>query len=107
MVHPATTGHFVRHDAAAVVRHSRRVSCRRLARRRAEYPEDGMIRDALFIVKQDLSYLLHRRETLLWTFVMPIIFFYFIGTVTGGFGGRSDEPDPIAVIVPANAGFLA
>ncbi len=66
-----------------------------------------MIRDALFIVHQDLRYLLHRRETLLWTFVMPIVFFYFIGTVTGGFGGRSGEPDPIAVIVPANAGFLA
>jgi ABC-2 type transport system permease protein len=66
-----------------------------------------MIRDAFFIVQQDLRYLLHRRETLLWTFVMPIIFFYFIGTVTGGFGGKSDEPDSIAVIVPANAGFLA
>jgi ABC-2 type transport system permease protein len=66
-----------------------------------------MIRDALFIVKQDLRFLLQRRETLLWTFVMPIVFFYFIGTVTGGFGGRNDEPDPIAVIVPSNAGFLA
>ncbi len=66
-----------------------------------------MMRDALFIVQKDLHYLLRRRETLLWTFVMPIIFFYFIGTVTGGFGGRSGEPDPIAVVVRGNAGFLA
>ncbi len=34
-----------------------------------------MMRDALFIVRKDLHYLLRRRETLLWTFVMPIIFF--------------------------------
>jgi len=66
-----------------------------------------MMRDALFIVQKDLHYLLRRRETLLWTFVMPIIFFYFIGTVTGGFGGRSGEAEPISVIVPANAGFVA
>jgi ABC-type multidrug transport system permease subunit len=78
-----------------------------MARRALDHPEDGMMRDALFIVQKDLHYLLRRRETLLWTFVMPIIFFYFIGTVTGGFGGRSGEADPISVIVPANAGFLA
>ena len=31
--------------------------------------------------------MLRARETLLWLFVMPILFFYFIGTVTGGFDG--------------------
>ena len=45
-----------------------------------------MLRDALYLAYRDLRYLLPRRETLLWTFVMPIIFFYFIGNVTGGFG---------------------
>lgn len=45
------------------------------------------MRDALFIARKDLKYMLKERETLLWTFVMPILFFYFIGTVTGGFGG--------------------
>ena len=37
---------------------------------------------AWFVARHDLLYMLRRRETLLWTFVMPIVFFYFIGTVT-------------------------
>lgn len=44
--------------------------------------------------------MMRQRETLLWTFVMPILFFYFIGTVTGGFGeptAAADAPDPLAV----------
>jgi ABC-2 type transport system permease protein len=65
-----------------------------------------MLRDALYLAYRDLRYLLPRRETLLWTFVMPVIFFYFIGNVTGGFG-RHNQPDPIAVLVPPDAGFLA
>ena len=50
--------------------------------------------------------MLRRRETILWTFLMPIIFFYFIGTITGGFSGRGDEKEPIALRVPSDAGFL-
>jgi ABC-type Na+ efflux pump permease subunit len=65
-----------------------------------------MINDALFLIRHDLSYLLRRRETWLWTFIMPVIFFYFIGSVTGGFG-RHDKRDAIAVVVPSDAGFLA
>jgi len=38
--------------------------------------------------------------------VMPVIFFYFIGSVTGGFANH-EKRDPIAVIVPPDAGFLA
>ena len=65
-----------------------------------------MLRDALYITYRDLRYLLPRRETWMWTFVMPVIFFYFIGSVTGGFGSH-EKRDPIAVLVPADAGFLA
>jgi len=65
-----------------------------------------MLRNALYIAYRDLRYLLPRRETLLWTFVMPVIFFYFIGSVTGGFANHETR-DPIRVIVPADAGFLA
>ena len=68
-----------------------------------------MFRDALFIARRDLSLMLWQRETMLWTFVMPILFFYFIGTVTGGFGnptGSEDSPDALAVRAPENAGFL-
>jgi len=54
---------------------------------------------------RDLAFLLRRRETLLWTFVMPIAFFYFIGNIAGGFA-RMDEPDPIAVSSSPDAGFL-
>jgi ABC-2 family transporter protein len=65
-----------------------------------------MLRDVFFIVTRDLNHLLRRRETLVWTFVMPVIFFYFIGMISGGFG-RPNEPDPVAVTAPASAGFLA
>jgi ABC-type Na+ efflux pump permease subunit len=67
-----------------------------------------MLRDAWFIARKDVQYLLRQRETLLWTFLMPIVFFYFIGTITGGFGGGGGpRRDPIAVRVPADAGVLA
>src|ERR1700690_3189992 len=65
-----------------------------------------MLRDACYLAYRDLLYLLPRRETWMWTFVMPIIFFYFIGNVTGGFGSH-EKRDPIAVLVPPDAGFLA
>jgi ABC-type Na+ efflux pump permease subunit len=55
----------------------------------------------------DARYLLTRRETLVWTFVMPVIFFYFIGTITGNNMGARDFHDPLAVSVPTGAGFLA
>src|SRR6266850_7669978 len=56
-----------------------------------------MLRASWFIARKDLAAMLRARETLLWVFLMPLIFFYFIGTVTGGFGvpGSGDEPDPI------------
>ena len=68
-----------------------------------------MLRDAWFLARNELVYMLSRRETLVWTFAMPILFFYFIGTITRGFsgGGGSGEPDTIGVRVPVGAGFLA
>jgi ABC-2 type transport system permease protein len=61
--------------------------------------------DALFLARTETLFLLHRRETLLWTFVMPVIFFYFIGTInrTNSTGNVED----LAVMLPADAGFLA
>jgi len=66
-----------------------------------------MLRDAFFLARMDARFLLTRRETILWTFVMPVIFFYFIGAITGRNLGPGDSRDPIAVSVPADAGFLA
>jgi ABC-type multidrug transport system permease subunit len=65
-----------------------------------------MLRDALYIARMDARYLLSRRETIVWTFLMPVVFFYFIGTISGG-NGSADSRDPLAVSVPADAGFLA
>ena len=66
-----------------------------------------MLRDALFLARMDVRHLLRGRETLFWTFLMPILFFYFIGTVTRNTGGGADVKDNLAVKVPADAGFLA
>lgn len=64
------------------------------------------MRDALFIARKDLLHRLRGRETILWMFFMPIVFFYFIGTITGGsYSGMTGRPR-IAVMMPADAGFL-
>lgn len=63
--------------------------------------------DASFIARRDVAYMLRQRETLLWVFAMPVLFFYFIGTVTGGFGSRdADRRDAIALQAPPAAGFI-
>ncbi len=69
---------------------------------------NDFLRTAVFIARHDLGQMLRQRETLLWTFVMPIIFFYFIGTVTGGFaaGGDPDRPDRMALLAVGEPGFL-
>ena len=64
-------------------------------------------RDVRFIAGRDLAMLLRERETVLWTFLMPIVFFYFIGTVTGGFGAPDpDRPDSLALVGAEEGGFL-
>jgi ABC-type Na+ efflux pump permease subunit len=67
-----------------------------------------LLASAWFVARRDVARLLRRRETLTWVFVMPVLFFYFIGTVTGGFGGPSAERhDPLAVRGARDGGFLA
>jgi len=62
---------------------------------------------ALFIARKDIAHMLRQRETFLWVFVMPILFFYFIGTVTGGFAGPAGtQKDPLAVRGGEGGGFL-
>lgn len=65
------------------------------------------LRSARFIARTDLWFMLRQRETLLWVFGMPLLFFYFIGTVTGGFaGGPSDRPDPLMLQTAAPDGVV-
>jgi ABC-type multidrug transport system permease subunit len=65
-----------------------------------------MFKDAYFIARKDAKYMLLAKETFLWVFLMPIVFFYFIGTITGGFGGTRGATDTLALKRGADAGFL-
>lgn len=65
-----------------------------------------MLRNAWFIAVKDVQYTLREKEALVWLFVMPIVFFYFIGTVTGGFGGGGGAGDEIALREAEDCGFL-
>ncbi len=65
------------------------------------------MREIIFIAWNDAKFQLRQGSTLVWVFVMPPIFFFFIGTVTGGFssGISGGQATPISVIAEA-PGFL-
>jgi ABC-type Na+ efflux pump permease subunit len=66
-----------------------------------------MLRSAWFLALNDLKHMLRARETLLWTFVMPVIFFFFIGSITKNFGSKNGNArDPLIVETAPSAGFL-
>ncbi len=47
-----------------------------------------MLKNSLLIAKKDFSYSLKDRSLLVWMFIMPLVFFGFIGSTTGGLGGQ-------------------
>jgi ABC-type multidrug transport system permease subunit len=65
------------------------------------------VKNILFIAWNDAKYQLRQGSTLVWVFVMPPIFFYFIGTVTGGYssGIAGGQATPITVVAEA-PGYL-
>ncbi len=65
------------------------------------------MRNLLFIGWQDVRNQLREGSTLLWLFIMPPIFFYFIGTVTAGFssGVSGGQATPLTVVAE-RPGFL-
>jgi len=65
------------------------------------------MKNILFIAWQDVRNQLRQGSTLLWVFVMPPIFFFFIGTVTGGFssGLGGGQATPLTVVAES-PGFL-
>ncbi|MFN7932934.1 MAG: ABC transporter permease [Bryobacteraceae bacterium] len=65
------------------------------------------MRDTWFIARTDLTRLLLYREVILWTFIMPLIFFYFMTGVNRGMTGKGEVKDRLGVLVPANSGYLA
>src|SRR5262245_5338317 len=67
----------------------------------------SFLTSAWFIARKDVAHFMRIRETLLWVFVMPILYFWFIGTVTGGFGSPSGERrDRLAVRGGESGGLL-
>ena len=55
-----------------------------------------MIKNIVFIAKKDFFYSLKDKSLLVWMFIMPLVFFGFIGSTTGGLAGSS-APSNIAV----------
>ena len=66
-----------------------------------------MLKDARFIAVKDVRYMLRARETIVWVFVMPIVFFFFIGKITGGTASPRPGTERLAVRSGDDAGFLA
>jgi len=65
-----------------------------------------VLRQILFVARADLRGMLRARETWIWAFLMPVLFMYVIGTVSGGFV-RPVRRAVLAMLAPADAGFLA
>lgn len=67
-----------------------------------------MLQRIIFIARKEFHYFWLDWESYLWVFVVPIIFMYFIGTVTGQIDNPSGagRGDVLAVVAPPNAGFL-
>ena len=50
-----------------------------------------MIKNILFIAKKDFFYSLKEKTLLMWLFIMPLVFFGFIGSTTKGLSGGSSN----------------
>lgn len=65
------------------------------------------MKNVFFIAFQDARNQLKQKSTLIWLFVMPPVFFYFIGTVTGGANTSMSGSQATPIVVVASApGFL-
>jgi ABC-type Na+ efflux pump permease subunit len=65
------------------------------------------VKNIVFIAWSDVRAQLREGSTLLWLFVMPPIFFYFIGTVTSGFSsGISGGQSTPLTVVAESPGFM-
>lgn len=65
------------------------------------------MKNVIFIAWHDVRYQLRQGGTLVWLFVMPPIFFFFIGTVTSGFQSGMTGGTATPIVVAADApGFL-
>ena len=58
------------------------------------------------LARTDLKLALRERSTILWLFIMPAVFFYFIGTVTQGGVGFTDSTVEL-LVENGDGGFLS
>ncbi len=67
-----------------------------------------MFDHAFFLAGRDLAYMLRQRETLVWVFVMPFLFFWFLGTMTGGGGVAPSLDQELKLLVsgPSEGGVV-
>lgn len=73
----------------------------------ADRIREKVMSEILFIAWNDAKHQLRQGSTLLWAFVMPPIFFYFIGSMTGGFSTSISGGQATPVVVVAESpGFL-
>ena len=64
------------------------------------------LKPVVLLANNDLKLALKDRSTILWLFIMPVVFFYFIGTVTQG--GMSFVDSTVELVVENNdGGFLS
>jgi ABC-2 type transport system permease protein len=64
------------------------------------------MREILFIAWHDAKYQLRQGSTLVWAFLMPPVFFYFIGTMTSGFSSGIGAEDTPLVVIAESPGLL-
>ncbi|MEM8962232.1 MAG: ABC transporter permease [Acidobacteriota bacterium] len=68
-----------------------------------------MLRGTLFIAREDLLHMLRQRDVLVWVLLMPGLFFYFIGSATGGApnpAGSEERPDPLVLVTATENDWL-
>jgi len=64
-----------------------------------------MMRRIAFLTRWDLAVMLRHRETLMWMFVMPVLFMYVIGAMMGS--GREEESKDRLTILDHDGGPVA
>ncbi len=60
----------------------------------------GRLNRIAFLTRKDFWYLIKEPETLFWMFLMPFVFFFFIGSMAGGFSGGGSQQEYLASWAP-------
>jgi ABC-type multidrug transport system permease subunit len=63
-------------------------------------------RAVVFLAREDLRLMLRSKETWLWVFLMPVVFFYFMGTMQGGSAKPPGVTDDL-LLVGRDGGVVA